>query len=222
MGALPDTPSHRPLSGPNAITRPLPQPQLREEDECPICHQALPSRGPDGSENAREAHVQSCIESHFSSSGPRVSHPPPSAAPGIVPAAAEITTQSHSSNIRPVPIAIRPTVGSNELASSSLQQRRRVAGMLVYQASEKDCVGENGEDGQECVICFEEFAVGDEMGRLECLCKFHKVNVPSLPRCFTKTLAISSISSDPVTQACIRQWWDTKGTGACPVHQEGT
>lgn len=46
--------------------------------------------------------------------------------------------------------------------------------MVVYHASEKDCVGED-EQAQECVICFEEFAVGDEMGRLECLCKFHKV-----------------------------------------------
>ena len=47
--------------------------------------------------------------------------------------------------------------------------------MLAYQASEKDCVGEDGEGMQECVICFEEFAVGVEMARLECLCKFHKV-----------------------------------------------
>ena len=47
--------------------------------------------------------------------------------------------------------------------------------MVVYHASEKDCVNENGEGAQECVICFEEFAVGVEMGRLECLCKFHKV-----------------------------------------------
>jgi hypothetical protein len=47
--------------------------------------------------------------------------------------------------------------------------------MIVYDASEKDCIGADGEGLQECVICFEEFAVGDEMGRLECLCKFHKV-----------------------------------------------
>jgi len=47
--------------------------------------------------------------------------------------------------------------------------------MLVYRATEKDCVGEDGGE-QECVICFEEFVVGDEMGRLECLCKFHKVS----------------------------------------------
>lgn len=47
--------------------------------------------------------------------------------------------------------------------------------MVVYHASEKDCVGEDGEGLQECVICFEEFSVGVEMGRLECLCKFHKV-----------------------------------------------
>jgi len=49
--------------------------------------------------------------------------------------------------------------------------------MLVYHASEKDCVGEDGEGAQECVICFEEFAVGDEMGRLECLCKYHRVRL---------------------------------------------
>ncbi len=49
--------------------------------------------------------------------------------------------------------------------------------MLVYHASEKDCVGEDGGGAQECVICFEEFAVGDEMGRLECLCKFHRVSL---------------------------------------------
>ena len=58
--------------------------------------------------------------------------------------------------------------------------------MLVYHASEKDCVGEDGEGGQECVICFEEFAVGDEMGRLECLCKFHKVRSSTLPELYKK------------------------------------
>jgi len=45
--------------------------------------------------------------------------------------------------------------------------------MLVYQATEKDCTTSEGEP-QECVICFEEFEEGDEMARLECLCKFHK------------------------------------------------
>ena len=52
--------------------------------------------------------------------------------------------------------------------------------MIVYLANEKDCIGEDGERPQECVICFEEFAVGDEMGRLECLCKYHKVISPFL------------------------------------------
>jgi hypothetical protein len=47
--------------------------------------------------------------------------------------------------------------------------------MLVYNATEKDCVGDEGVR-EECIICFEEFEVGDEMGRLECLCKFHRVS----------------------------------------------
>ena len=67
-----------------------------------------------------------------------------------------------------------------------------ITGMAVYRATEKDCVDEEGE-AQECVICFEEFQPGDEMGRLECLCKFHR--------------------------GCIRTWWDTKGGGTCPTHQ---
>lgn len=53
-------------------------------------------------------------------------------------------------------------------------QRRRVAGMVIYSATEKDCVGEGGEP-VECVICFEDFEQGVGMARLECLCKFHKV-----------------------------------------------
>ena len=160
-------------------SRPAPtRPQLREEDECPICHQALPPKGPDNSEVAREAHVQSCIETHFSSSGPRSSDPPPSAAPGAA-VALSTATPAQAAGARPVPMAHRASTGANDRPSASFQ-RRRVAGMLVYHASEKDCVGEDGEGAQECVICFEEFAVGDEMGRLECLCKFHKVRFSAM------------------------------------------
>lgn len=47
--------------------------------------------------------------------------------------------------------------------------------MLEYFASEKDCRREDGNGEEECIICFEIFAIGDVLGRLECLCKFHKV-----------------------------------------------
>ena len=159
---------------PPSTAQAAPRPQLREEDECPICHQALPAKGPNGSETAREAHVQSCIESHFSSSGP-----PPAQVPSTVAASASSagssSTPGRSSTAMIIPSTHRASVSSNDIPSASLQMRRRVAGMLVYNASEKDCVGADGEGGQECIICFEDFAVGDEMGRLECLCKFHKV-----------------------------------------------
>ncbi len=58
--------------------------------------------------------------------------------------------------------------------------------MFPYTATEKDCV-----DDAECTICMEEFAVGDEMGRLECFCRFHR--------------------------ACIMDWW-SKQPNRCPVH----
>ena len=67
-----------------------------------------------------------------------------------------------------------------------------VRGMAVYRATEKDCVDAEGAV-QECIICFEEFQPGDDMGRMECLCKFHRL--------------------------CIRQWWEAKGGGSCPTHQ---
>jgi hypothetical protein len=45
--------------------------------------------------------------------------------------------------------------------------------MVAFIASEKDCVGEEGNT-QECSICMVEYDPGDELARLECFCKFHK------------------------------------------------
>ena len=145
---------------------------IREEDECPICHGALPPKDPDGSEAAREAHVVSCIESHFQGPSPQISR---SHATANIPAGAdEISARANGS-----PFTIHAdSLDAASISASLLRPRRRTTGMIVYLASEKDCVGEDGERPQECVICFEEFAVGDEMGRLECLCKYHKVICP--------------------------------------------
>ena len=170
MGNFPDQYRQRSTAGSDTAPQPRPvlRPQLREEDECPICHSALPPKGSDGSETAREQHVTECIESHFSSSGPRASNPPP----GVATQAAVAATAATAAQARGMAGSASDSGG---LPSPSFTQRRRTTGMVVYHASEKDCVGEDGEGAQECVICFEEFAVGDEMGRLECLCKFHKV-----------------------------------------------
>lgn len=44
----------------------------------------------------------------------------------------------------------------------------------------------------ECVICLDELKPGDKVGRLECLCVFH--------------------------YKCIKDWFNKKGYGECPVH----
>lgn len=44
----------------------------------------------------------------------------------------------------------------------------------------------------ECVICLEDLKPGDKVGRLECLCVFH--------------------------YKCIKDWFNKKGYGECPVH----
>ncbi|KAI9728503.1 MAG: hypothetical protein M1834_007641 [Cirrosporium novae-zelandiae] len=156
-------------------TPPASTPQLNEEDECPVCHNALPPKGPNGDESSREAHVEDCINSHFAGSKniSRDSQPRGSTTP-----------TNH--NRGALSITTPPQAGSS---TSSCPAR-----MLVYRATEKDCVASDGTT-QECVICLEDFEAGEEMGRLECLCNFHR--------------------------KCIRAWWEQKGMGACPTHQEG-
>ncbi|KAF2669288.1 FYVE-domain-containing protein [Microthyrium microscopicum] len=161
----------RPLGMPPiSASGPPPRPQIAEEDECPVCGEELPPKGADGDLAAREGHVEECIKSHlYSSSAPQ---PRPTLAGVMAPQSSTPSIPTQASGSRP---------------------RRMTSGrMLVYTATEKDCMGEDGLP-QECVICLEEFEDGDEMGRLACLCKFHR--------------------------KCIKDWWETKGQGTCPTHQ---
>lgn len=122
-----------------------------------------------------------CIEQHFSTSTPRSSRPHPSAATEAAfsaSAAGARQSQAAGGSGTSDGSGRRGSEGAGDNNDNAFQrmgsQRRRVAGMVTYSASEKDCMGEGGE-AAECVICFEEFEQGAEMGRLECLCKFHKV-----------------------------------------------
>ncbi|KAK4504247.1 hypothetical protein PRZ48_005163 [Zasmidium cellare] len=164
-----------PTRAPPAVPQQRPRREVKEEDECPVCGIEMPP-----GEAVREAHIQDCIASRFSST--------PSQRPRQQP-------RSRSAIANAIAAAAAPL---QETASNAAEGSRpratsyRPRGMALYRATEKDCTTEEGEP-QECVICFEEFEEGDEMGRMECLCKFHR--------------------------ACIRQWWETKGQGSCPTHQ---
>ncbi|KAF2644452.1 hypothetical protein P280DRAFT_476490 [Massarina eburnea CBS 473.64] len=169
--------THGPPSAP--VPAPTPQPQRREipeEDECPICGNELPPKGSDGDEAGRTQHVEDCIKMHSSS-------PPPVPSSG----ASQTSTSLPAQRTRGMSSA-----GNGEGASNRNRMSMSARGMIVYTATEKDCVDDEGE-AAECVICFEEFEQGDRMARLVCFCKFHEV--------------------------CIKKWWDTKGRGACPTHQ---
>lgn len=144
--------------------------QLNEDDECPVCGTREPPFGPGGAGPDRERHVEQCLANHFAFSAGPSNRPAPG--PGV---------ELSQSPVEPAVSGTPPT------PSPAIRQR-----MLVYHATEKDCFNEDG-DSQECVICFEEFQPGDEMGRLECLCRFHRT--------------------------CIRGWWAAKGPGSCPTHQ---
>lgn len=47
--------------------------------------------------------------------------------------------------------------------------------MLVFKATEKDV--EAARRGEECIICCEEWEVGEDLARLYCFCKFHRVSI---------------------------------------------
>ncbi|EME83507.1 uncharacterized protein MYCFIDRAFT_215336 [Pseudocercospora fijiensis CIRAD86] len=140
-----------------------PRRQVREEDECPVCGEEMPP-----GDSVRETHIEDCIATRFSSTPTQSAvRPPP--APGT-----------------PESVGHAPE-GSRPRATSF-----RPRGMLKSKATEKDCVGADGEP-QECIICFEEFEEGDDLGTMECWCKFHR--------------------------DCIRGWWEKKGPGSCPTHR---
>ncbi|WEJ95610.1 hypothetical protein PSN45_003133 [Yamadazyma tenuis] len=64
-----------------------------------------------------------------------------------------------------------------------------VTSISTVQQNEKE---DPDDDDNECVICLEELKPGDKVGRLECLCVFH--------------------------YKCIKDWFNKKGYGECPVH----
>lgn len=180
------------------------RPPIKEEDECPVCGQELPPKGEDGDEAPRVRHVEECIRLYSAPSAsatPRAAANPAltgPAAPPPPPPPATRPVQPSSSTSAPAPTTAVPAAPASAgeplpapspdaAPSSSPSVRGRVGNrMLVYRATEKDCVGalDDGTVGpQECVICFEEFSEGEEMGRLECLCKFHRVSLPSFFFC---------------------------------------
>lgn len=181
--------------------RPLPSTPRRvfaEADECPVCHDELPPKGPNGEEGEREAHVQECINSRFISAaglssavaGPSTASPagasassaPANSGAGFASPHLRPTLQSTSDGRTAIRTAGMHDSRSQDrwgwrLGSDGVARRpRRNTGRLIaYTATEKDCQDGEG-NAQECIICFEEFEDGDAMARLECLCKFHEVS----------------------------------------------
>ncbi|OQD83080.1 hypothetical protein PENANT_c018G11083 [Penicillium antarcticum] len=87
---------------------------------------------------------------------------------------------------------LRPTAASRDSPEQGppLPPPPPEARMLKFVATEKDCLGGDGQPA-ECTICMEDYEVGQTLARLECLCKFHR--------------------------HCIVDWFDRKEE--CPVHK---
>lgn len=183
---------------------PAPRPVIKEEDECWICHKELPSRTLPDWENVRASHVNNCLSLAMSGPSTIASPPPPTPAPITIPSQSP-RTQAESSRHQRVTPAPAPPIANTPEARMAARERAHAAvvlastssgtspirrtGVFPYKATEKDCI-----DDAECTICLEEFEVGEDMGRLECFCRFHL--------------------------RCIREWFVNR-PGQCPVHQHG-
>lgn len=150
------TPVPPPLQPQNAQpTRP--RRQIPEEDECPICGEELPPKGPDNDDSDRTQHIEECIALHSASPGPTAALTPQTSA--------SLPTQRTRG---------MSSAGNGEGASNASRMSHAARGMFPYVATEKDCVDEEGRQA-ECTICLEDFESGDKMARLVCWCKFHEV-----------------------------------------------
>ena len=191
-----------------SVARRPPQPsqlprQIAEEDECPVCGHELPPKGESGDEKDREQHIDQCIRDHAYGESPPPLHPNTFSSPStsfVSSSAARVgqaSSPSQNDSFHALSTPTRPSGPTRNsmpasssrdtppaVASASRPRRPTGTRMLVYRAGEKDCLDEDG-GAQECVICFEEFEEGQEMGRLECLCKFHRVS--ALPFFFHMT-----------------------------------
>ncbi|EOA86699.1 hypothetical protein ACJQWK_08898 [Exserohilum turcicum] len=139
---------------PQYAQMPQPRRQIPEEDECPICGEELPPKGPDGDDRDRTQHIEDCIALHSASPAPRAVPAPQTSASLPIQ-----RTRGMSS------------AGNGEGASNRMSHAAR--GMFPYIATEKDCVDDEGRQA-ECTICLEDFEAGDRMARLVCWCKFHE------------------------------------------------
>lgn len=92
-------------------------------------------------------------------------------------------------NIPPIPKPSYELLGGAPNSVETILQSKELCGLLASSAS---LVHEKDMLDDECVICLEDLKPGDKVGRLECLCVFH--------------------------YKCIKDWFNKKSYGECPVH----
>lgn len=88
-----------------------------------------------------------------------------------------------------IPPIPKPMYENIESGSNSLPIEKTTNKLEDYKNDSGD---DYDDEYDECVICLESLNPGDKVGRLECLCVFH--------------------------YKCIKDWFNKKGYGECPVH----
>lgn len=193
----------RPLPDTPHLQRTMQRRPIREDDQCWVCFHELPSRNLPDFQDLRDAHVRNCLENATRRNSPAATRTP--IAPTAPPAPRQPPPLPYTNiDLRQATTSTEPSTPESRMQARERQHAAIVYGqqastsasssssaspmsrVIPYLASEKD-----GIDDAECMVCLEDFEVGQEMGRLECFCRFHL--------------------------KCIKGWFEKK-PGKCPVH----
>ncbi|KAJ2779745.1 hypothetical protein GGI15_003779 [Coemansia interrupta] len=187
----PRAPSHRRTRSSGAanplLVRPASESSVRT---CPVCDLdwaavwAAMRRVPgEGWQEAQERHVRMCIERMSAEmQGARPLEGPPEGTPGALDRIAIVGAGDGVRGQVAGSAPVSPAVHGGRTARSPAGVR-----YVAYRLT-----GDTQLLGQECAICFDDFAPGQHVARLNCLCTYHV--------------------------ACINEW--LQRTPACPVHYE--
>lgn len=192
----------------------------RDEDSdfnlCPVCSKNLLKNyikdhktsnsvsdiSHDDFELYKEAHISNCLDSFdFNSDTNRLGSSGGSKA--------HARNKMLVYNIPPIPKPQFETIPNIDVGSfGTIQQVTSLSSMIPQIDNETEIAGSVNSNStiqpslekqnifkgidNECVICLEDLKPGDKVGRLECLCVFH--------------------------YKCIKDWFNKKGYGECPVH----
>lgn len=160
---------------------------------CPVCAvdllQLFVNNGPGGETSSLLSQVEAFKEAHIKDCLVSFDFANDNMRLQSPPSSSHARNRMLVYNIPPIPKPAFESVGEIPGSVDTIIQNKESCGLFV---SNHTLEREKDLLDDECVICLEDLKPGDKVGRLECLCVFH--------------------------YKCIKDWFNKKTYGECPVH----